>query len=55
MDAAGVGKIVTISQAVFEGMTPMTSDQCLNMSTSGPWPGGCRCQTNADCISGKNE
>lgn len=50
MDAAGVGKIVTISQAVFEGMTPRTDEQCLNYSQTGPWPGGCRCKKDEDCI-----
>ncbi|XP_069125986.1 LOW QUALITY PROTEIN: voltage-dependent calcium channel subunit alpha-2/delta-2-like [Argopecten irradians] len=51
MDAAGVGKINTISQAVFEGMTPRTQKECLNISKTGPWPGGCKCNVNENCIS----
>ena len=54
MDAAGVGKIITISQAVFEGMIPyMTTEECQNISETGPWPGGCPCNTAEDCIIGE--
>ncbi|XP_013386854.1 voltage-dependent calcium channel subunit alpha-2/delta-2 [Lingula anatina] len=53
MDAAGVGKIVTISQAVFEGMTPRTTENCQNYSKTGPWPGGCVCDSDSDCIVGR--
>lgn len=49
MDAAGVGKIVTISQAVFEGMTPRTDEDCFNITQ--PLPGGCVCEVDTDCIS----
>ncbi|CAI9736897.1 Hypothetical predicted protein [Octopus vulgaris] len=49
MDAAGVGKIVTISQAVFEGMTPRTTEECVKMK--GPKPGGCTCNFDEDCLS----
>lgn len=51
MDAAGVGKIVTISQAVFEGMTPRTDEDCFNITK--PLPGGCVCEVDTDCISRK--
>lgn len=51
MDAAGVGKIVTISQAVFEGMTPRTDEDCFNITQ--PLPGGCVCEVDTDCISRK--
>ena len=50
MDAAGVGKINTISQAVFEGMKPKSDEECLNISSTGPWPGGCKCNVDEDCI-----
>ena len=50
MDAAGVGKIISISQAIFEGMTARTTEECQNMTK--PWPGGCRCQSNDDCEIG---
>ncbi|XP_060584904.1 voltage-dependent calcium channel subunit alpha-2/delta-3-like [Ruditapes philippinarum] len=50
MDAAGVGKINTISQAVFEGMKVKTEEECRNFSDSGPWPGGCKCNVDDDCI-----
>ncbi|KAK2171035.1 hypothetical protein NP493_1112g00008 [Ridgeia piscesae] len=43
MDAAGVGKIITVSQALFEGITSRTTEECLNISASGPWPGGWSC------------
>lgn len=49
MDAAGVGKIVTISQAVFEGMTPRESEECDKLV--GAKPGGCKCNLDEDCIS----
>ena len=54
MDAAGVGKIVTISQAVFEGMTVRNEnnfEDCSNASDQ--LPGGCRCNNDNDCISGE--
>lgn len=51
MDAAGVGKIVTISQAVFEGMTPRESEECDKLV--GAKPGGCKCNLDEDCISRK--
>ncbi|XP_052254694.1 voltage-dependent calcium channel subunit alpha-2/delta-2-like isoform X2 [Dreissena polymorpha] len=50
MDAAGVGKIVTISQAVFEGMKVKSESECFNFSRTGPWPGGCMCNLDVDCI-----
>jgi hypothetical protein len=54
MDAAGVGKINTISQAVFEGMKVKTEEECRNFSDSGPWPGGCKCNVDDDCIISKS-
>ena len=51
MDAAGVGKIITISQALFEGMIPRAAGDCDNMTS--PKPGGCPCKGGADCISGE--
>ncbi|XP_071499643.1 voltage-dependent calcium channel subunit alpha-2/delta-3-like [Diadema antillarum] len=51
MDAAGVGKIISLSQAVFEGMENKTKEECEGLS--GKLPGGCQCHTNRDCISGK--
>ncbi|XP_063400495.1 voltage-dependent calcium channel subunit alpha-2/delta-2-like [Mytilus trossulus] len=54
MDAAGVGKINTISQAVFEGMPVISNDECTNASQNGvPLPGGCRCDLDTDCSSRK--
>ena len=50
MDAAGVGKINTISQAVFEGMKVKSEEECRNFSDTGPWPGGCKCNVDDDCI-----
>jgi len=50
MDAAGVGKINTISQAVFEGMKVKSEEECRNFSQTGPWPGGCNCNVDDDCI-----
>ncbi|GAU99492.1 hypothetical protein RvY_10486 [Ramazzottius varieornatus] len=53
MDSAGVGKIITISQAVFEGIPVIRQDECLRRSPHGPWPGGCECNTENDCISAR--
>ncbi|ESO88121.1 hypothetical protein LOTGIDRAFT_165858 [Lottia gigantea] len=50
MDAAGVGKINTISQAVFEGMTPKTDKECETWKGS-PLPGGCKCDLDSDCMT----
>ena len=50
MDAAGVGKIISLSQAIFEGMENKTKEIC-ELET-GKLPGGCECQSNEDCISG---
>ncbi|XP_059149465.1 voltage-dependent calcium channel subunit alpha-2/delta-2-like [Physella acuta] len=47
MDSAGVGKINTISQAVFEGMTPKEDKDC-NI-THGKLMGGCPCSVDSDC------
>jgi len=52
MDAAGVGKIITISQAIFEGMKDRSKEECMNISTTGPWPGGCSCTEDTECIIG---
>ena len=46
----GSGKINMISQAVFEGMKPKSDEECLNISSTGPWPGGCKCNVDEDCI-----
>ncbi|XP_050400585.1 voltage-dependent calcium channel subunit alpha-2/delta-2 [Patella vulgata] len=50
MDAAGVGKINTISQAVFEGMTPKTDREC-EVFKGRPLPGGCKCDLDSDCMT----
>ncbi|GFR88739.1 voltage-dependent calcium channel subunit alpha-2/delta-2-like, partial [Elysia marginata] len=47
MDSAGVGKVNTISQAVFEGMTPKTTEECA--AVKGPKMGGCPCDVDSDC------
>ncbi|XP_074641618.1 voltage-dependent calcium channel subunit alpha-2/delta-2-like [Tubulanus polymorphus] len=52
MDSAGVGKIITISQAVFEGMMSRTNAECQNKSKDGRLPGGCICDKDEDCIIG---
>ena len=53
MDAAGVGKIITISQALFEGITQRNWSSCLaEYGPNGPYPGGCLCSVGNDCISG---
>ncbi|XP_064625749.1 voltage-dependent calcium channel subunit alpha-2/delta-2-like isoform X2 [Lineus longissimus] len=51
MDAAGVGKIITISQAVFEGMLGRSNEWCAESSLTGPWAGGCKCNQDEECIS----
>nr|KAI8754030.1 voltage-dependent calcium channel subunit alpha-2/delta-3-like [Biomphalaria glabrata] len=48
MDSAGVGKINTISQAVFEGMTPKSDQDCAEFP-KGQLMGGCRCEVDSDC------
>jgi len=53
MDAAGVGKIITISQALYEGMTAREMSECRRTHGAGPYPGGCLCDVDNDCISGK--
>ena len=54
MDAAGVGKIITISQALFEGMTPRNMSDCKrDYGEKGPYPGGCLCKRDEDCKSRK--
>lgn len=52
MDAAGVGKIITISQAVFEGMVPRTTAECEEYHNVTK-PGGCVCTHDEECISGQ--
>ena len=53
MDAAGVGKIITISQALFEGMTSRNMSDCVRDYGKGPYPGGCLCEKGEDCKSGR--
>ena len=50
-DAAGAGKIISISQAVFEGMQDVTRSFC-NKIESAKKPGGCHCESGDDCESG---
>lgn len=51
MDAAGVGKIITISQAVFEGMLVREDlGECAKFKELKP--GGCPCETDFNCLSG---
>ena len=49
MDSAGVGKINTISQAVFEGMVARNEAKCEGMEV-GKKLGGCPCQEDTDCL-----
>ncbi|PAA92856.1 hypothetical protein BOX15_Mlig015658g4 [Macrostomum lignano] len=49
-DSAGSGKIITISQAVFEGMDNKT-DGC-NVTGKTKKPGGCPCEEGDECTSG---
>jgi voltage-dependent calcium channel alpha-2/delta-3 len=51
LDAAGAGKIITISQAVFEGMKNESREQC-NLFALGKKPSGCHCKSGEDCESG---
>ena len=51
LDAAGAGKIITISQAVFEGMQNVSISHC-NQITSMKKPSGCHCLKGEDCESG---
>ena len=44
-----MGKINTISQAVFEGMTPRNENDCDKME-SGKKLGGCPCEEDTDCL-----
>ena len=54
LDAAGAGKIITISQAVFEGMLNVSKELCeqqrLNRSTK--IRDGCHCTVDSECASG---
>ncbi|PIK39898.1 hypothetical protein BSL78_23247 [Apostichopus japonicus] len=49
MDAAGVGKIISISQAVYEGMPNVSKEECQG---SGKKPPGCECHSSKGCQSG---
>ncbi|XP_071807181.1 voltage-dependent calcium channel subunit alpha-2/delta-3-like [Asterias amurensis] len=49
MDSAGVGKIISVSQAVFEGMPIIADEECDKIE--GQKPGGCQCSTDDDCVS----
>ena len=51
LDAAGAGKIITISQAVFEGMQNTSKEVCSKIEL-GKKPSGCHCQRGEDCQSG---
>ncbi len=51
LDAAGAGKILSVSQAVFEGMQNVSKEYCEN-STALKRPDGCHCMKGDDCQSG---
>lgn len=49
MDSAGVGKIITISQAVFEGLPVFVRpEDCRGLKK-----GGCDCISDKECLSGE--
>ncbi|KAL3318708.1 hypothetical protein Ciccas_002628 [Cichlidogyrus casuarinus] len=50
MDSAGSGKILTFSQAIFEGMDIGDQSKCQNKEAV--LQGGCLCQRNEECMSG---
>ena len=55
MDDAGAGKILTISQAVFEGMMPRNKSECEAIKKLALLPGGCKCEEDKECIIGQHE
>jgi voltage-dependent calcium channel alpha-2/delta-3 len=54
LDAAGAGKIITISQAVFEGMLNVSKEFCEQQmfNKSNKIPDGCHCRVGDECSSG---
>lgn len=52
LDAAGAGKIITISQAVFEGMQNVTKKFCSSNNKSKKLVSGCHCANGNECESG---
>lgn len=52
LDAAGAGKIITISQAVFEGMQNVTREFCEKLPPGKKKPSGCHCTLGTECESG---
>ncbi|CAH1252963.1 CACNA2D2 [Branchiostoma lanceolatum] len=52
LDAAGVGKVVTLSRAIFEGMPIPDQEECENATAMDKkLPGGCHCERNGECLS----
>ncbi|EDO28538.1 predicted protein [Nematostella vectensis] len=49
MDDSGIGKVITISQAVFQGI-PTEKPNCSGVHNL---RGGCRCVSHRQCLSGK--
>ncbi|XP_033124937.1 voltage-dependent calcium channel subunit alpha-2/delta-1-like [Anneissia japonica] len=52
MDAAGAGKIISISQAIFEGMQTRNKSECEG-NEGGLIIGGCVCTHDSDCASSR--
>jgi voltage-dependent calcium channel alpha-2/delta-3 len=54
LDAAGAGKIITVSQAVFEGMLNVSKEYCENQrqNKTNKIPDGCHCSADDECASG---
>ncbi|CAF2409931.1 unnamed protein product [Rotaria sp. Silwood2] len=56
LDLSGGGKVITIAQALFEGMPSISNKTCQQKtqqsSSTTKFPGGCPCSTGSDCLSG---
>ncbi|XP_031549203.1 uncharacterized protein LOC116286765 [Actinia tenebrosa] len=53
MDASGIGKVVTVSQAVFQGIPSDQDMLSINCTEDHNIRGGCPCTSNTQCLSGK--
>ncbi|EDV25350.1 uncharacterized protein TRIADDRAFT_55341 [Trichoplax adhaerens] len=51
LDSAGLGKVITISKAVQEGIFEISNDTLCNTEQIGNLPAGCPCTVNTDCSS----
>lgn len=51
LDSAGIGKVITISKAIKEGIFDISNSSLCHIQVIGNLPAGCPCNADSDCAS----